>query len=210
VKGYREVMPALFRVPTIGAAGQAGNALRFALALFAGLAIGGCAANKQVAEQLLQPATPPLACGKGTPGAADCPPAASAVPPKTPPASWAPALAAAAQTPSSATDEPAKPKANPQELFVDFQPDSLTLSDREKAAIRETVTARAQSGWSRISISAARGSSGNQFDQAMVAQKRARVVNEIIPIQMIELVEFDPTLPEDTVRLEFKRPPAKS
>ena len=98
-----------------------------------------------------------------------------------------------------------------QEVYVDFQPGSLTLSDREKAAVREAVAARVLSGWSRISISAARGGTGNLFDQAIVAEKRAKVVNEIIPSKMIELVEFDPTLPEDTVRLEFKRPPpAKS
>ena len=103
-----------------------------------------------------------------------------------------------------------KAKATQQELYIDFQSDSVTLSDKEKATLREAIAAKALSGWSRITISAARGGTGNSFDQAIVAQKRAKVVNEIIPIRMIELVEFDPTLPEDTVRLEFKRPPAKS
>jgi hypothetical protein len=185
------------------------------------LALAGCSANKQSAELLLPPAgqlqqqAVQLACAAGSADKADpskCPPKPQAATPSASQPIQTGALpqqlaAAATATPPAAPD-PAKPV--PQELYIDFQPDSVTLSDKEKAALREAVAARALSGWSRISISAARGGPGNQFDQAVVAQKRARVVNEIIPIAMIELVEFDPTLPEDTVRLEFKRPPAKS
>jgi hypothetical protein len=193
------------------------------------LALAGCSANKQAADLLLPPSgqlqqqAAQLSCGAGSADKADpskCPPKpqsatqsatqpsqTGALPQQADKAPGQQFAAAATTTPPTAPD-PAKPV--PQELYIDFQPDSVTLSDKEKSALREAVAARALSGWSRVSISAARGGTGNQFDQAVVAQKRARVVNEIIPIAMIELVEFDPTLPEDTVRLEFKRPPAKS
>lgn len=100
------------------------------------------------------------------------------------------------------------PGGNParEELYIDFQPGSLTLSDREKASIKEAVGSRLLSGDVRLRISAARGGMGNQFDQAIVGGKRARLVNAMLPARMVESVEFDPSLPEDTVRLEFYRP----
>jgi hypothetical protein len=172
----------------------------------ASVLLTGCAGAKDDAAQLLTPNL--VAAAKQ---------AASTTPAETGSLSGKPVSVAlpAAQLAALAVQTPVKDDAtatssNP-ELYIDFQSDSVTLSDKEKASLREAVAARALTGWSRISISAARGGAGNQFDQAIVGQKRARAVNEIIPIAMIELVEFDPTLPEDTVRLEFKRPPpAKS
>lgn len=173
------------------------------------MVLAGCAASKDDAAALLPPF---VGAPKQQAQSAVVPPLETgSLPAKTPPTPKAAGqeVAAAMISPSGSPDE--KTKAGEQELYVDFQAESVALSDREKAALREAVAARVLSGWSRISISAARGGTGNLFDQAIKAEKRARVVNEIIPNRMIELVEFDPTLPEDTVRLEFKRPPpAKS
>ena len=173
------------------------------------LALAGCAASKDSATALLS--SPAVAAKQQTQAAKLIAPQTGSLPDKTAPGPTAAGheWAAATVQPPSLID--GKSKTGNQELYVDFQADSVTLSDKEKAALQEAVADRVLSGWSRISISAARGGAGNQFEQAIIAQKRARVVNEIIPTKMIELVEFDPTLPEDTVRLEFKRPPpAKS
>ena len=173
-------------------------------AMCAGLLLAGCAGAKDDAASLL---TPSLAASAKSQRQAGLAVGAST----SPPAPETGALPGQAGQQVAATGPDDKSNTANQEVYVDFQPGSLTLSDREKAAVREAVAARVLSGWSRISISAARGGTGNLFDQAIVAEKRAKVVNEIIPSKMIELVEFDPTLPEDTVRLEFKRPPpAKS
>ena len=180
-------------------------------ALCAGLLLAGCAGAKDDAASLL---TPNLTAQAKLQKQAELAISASAIPPGTGDLQGkGPSDTRTGGQPVAAAPPAADDKSNTanQEVYVDFQPGSVTLSDREKAVLREAVAARALSGWSRISISAARGGTGNLFDQAIVAEKRAKVVNEIIPSKMIELVEFDPTLPEDTVRLEFKRPPpAKS
>ena len=174
--------------------------------LCAGMLLAGCAGAKDDAAQLLTPNL--VAAAKQ---AASTNPSETGSLPAKPVSVALPESQLAALVLQAPADGDQKAKSSNQELYVDFQADSVTLSDKEKASLREAVAARALTGWSRVSISAARGGAGNLFDQAIVGQKRARAVNEIIPIAMIELVEFDPTLPEDTVRLEFKRPPpAKS
>lgn len=92
---------------------------------------------------------------------------------------------------------------NTEELFIDFEPAMVTLSEKEQNAIREAAAVRLAGGDKVARICAARGGSGNWFDQAVVAQKRARVVNELLPPRMVASLEFDPALPEDTVRIEF-------
>lgn len=107
---------------------------------------------------------------------------------------------------TSAAGRPAAP-APADELYLDFDVTSVTLSDREKASLRQAVAARILAGGAatRIRISAGRGGSGNLFEQAKFGEKRARGVKELLPPQVVEAIEFDPTLPEDTVRLEFKK-----
>ncbi len=95
-------------------------------------------------------------------------------------------------------------KADGAELFIDFEPGAVTLPDQSRRKIVDAVAARMLDGATRLRIVAARGGSGNMFDQAVIAQKRARVVNELLPARMVDSVEFDPMLPEDTVRIEFK------
>lgn len=95
-------------------------------------------------------------------------------------------------------------KADGAELFIDFEPGAVTLPDPARRQIVDAVAARMLDGATRLRIVAARGGSGNMFDQAVIAQKRARVVNELLPARMVDSVEFDPMLPEDTVRIEFK------
>jgi hypothetical protein len=55
----------------------------------------------------------------------------------------------------------------------------------------------------KVLIFAGRGGKGNMFDQAVVAQKRANHVKELLPRSMIVSVEFDPQQIDDTVRIEF-------
>ncbi len=95
------------------------------------------------------------------------------------------------------------PASTTEELFVDFEPSSLSLPARERQALKEAVAVRLVGGGKAVRIFAARGGQGNWFDQAVVAQQRARAVNALLPPRMEVSMEFDPSLPEDTVRIEF-------
>lgn len=117
-----------------------------------------------------------------------------------------PARGAAMPNGSPAAGQPS----SDAELFIDFEPDSVTLPERNQRAIREAVAARMLGGARRLRIVAARGGSGNMFDQAVIAQKRARAVKDMLPVRMVSSVEFDPTIPEDTVKIEFKGETATS
>ncbi|MEQ1698247.1 MAG: hypothetical protein ABL901_20650 [Hyphomicrobiaceae bacterium] len=172
------------------------------------LMLTACGMSKQESSQLLPPAV--VAEGKlraqaeaaaakslhSLPLETGSVSSASAVPPLN--GAKAPVVSSAAKTTGG--------NAAAEELYIDFLPGSVTLSDREKASIKEAVAVRLLSGEVRLRISAARGGTGNQFDQAIIADKRARIVNGILPIRMVESVEFDPNLPEETVRIEFYRP----
>ena len=108
--------------------------------------------------------------------------------------------------PAAITSNSDGTKPTTDELYIDFIPGSFTLSDREKVGIREAVAARLLSGPVRLRVAAARGGSGNLFDQATAGEKRARFVKDILPPRLVDSAEFDPSLPEDTVRIEFYRP----
>lgn len=179
----------------------------------AALQLAGCAANLALPESSAATANlpSPATTASNTPvkaGAAietgTLPPAAAAL--------VASAAAAAGNVPSTNGEIVAKPDvvpatSVPEELYIDFEPASVTLSDKEKASLREAVTAKllATGKQTKIKISAARGGTGNLFDQATFATKRARSVKEVLPPRVVETIEFDPSLPEDTVRLEFRK-----
>lgn len=197
--------------------------LMVAAYLGAVLTLTACGLSKQETAALLPPAVvaeaklraqaEAMTCAT-TPGKPACPPGAPAnipgaapletgsIPKTAQPVQSAPAVQAAA----SVTTPQSSKSASPEELYIDFQAGSVTLSEREKLAVKEAVGARVLSGDVRVRIAAARGGSGNWFDQATIADKRARFVNGILPNTMVDSVEFDPNLPEDTVRLEFYRP----
>jgi len=162
-----------------------------------------------IAEAKLRAQAEDLAC-KTSPGkSTGCPPiAVSPVPLETGsiPQTVRPPLEATLAVSAAGTPKPTAGSAGREELYIDFQPGSVTLSDREKFAIKDAVGARLLSGDVRLRISAARGGTGNLYEQATIADKRARVVNGILPNKLVDSVEFDPDLPEDTVRLEFNRP----
>lgn len=103
---------------------------------------------------------------------------------------------------TAAANAPAQPGSR-REYYVDFDPDAITLPDAARSALSAAVKANRDAGYGKIKLATARGGRGNGFDQAVIAQKRARLVNELLPSGMVVSQEFDPTLPEDTVRIEF-------
>lgn len=148
-----------------------------------------------------------LAKARGTPAGADraaaqrrpdCPPAgrkAAGIETGALPAQAVPQPAAAAAVPAAPSDV--------EELYIDFEPTAVTLADKDRQAAREAIAIRLAGGGKSARIYAARGGNGNWFDQAVIAQKRARVVKELLPNRMVSSLEFDPSLPEDMVRVEF-------
>jgi hypothetical protein len=203
-----------------------------AAALLAALAISACSLDKESAgltpAQVLaqvppekcpetpaaQPAaTQPgvadmLAKARGAPAGADR--AAAQRRPDCPPAGRKPAgIETGALPAAQAVPQPAAAAAVPaaqsdvEELYIDFEPTAVTLGDKDRQAAREAIAIRLAGGGKSARIYAARGGSGNWFDQAVIAQKRARVVKELLPNRMVSSLEFDPSLPEDMVRVEF-------
>ena len=155
--------------------------------------LASCATGNQDAAALLTPA----AGAPAQPRSAE--PANSIVTGALPAKSAVAPDAEPVVTPVSGVD------AQSNEYYIDFDPNSVSLSDREKKGIRDALKDHMASGAMRIRLLAARGGMGNEFDQAIIAEKRARLVNEILPAKVVESVEFDPTLPEDTVLIEFHR-----
>lgn len=144
-----------------------------------------------------------LAKARGTPAAAD--PAAQRRPDCTP-AARKPSGIETGALPAQAAPQPAAvagTQSDVEELYIDFEPTAVTLTDKDRQAAREAIAIRLAGGGKTARIYAARGGSGNWFDQAVIAQKRARVVKELLPNRMLSSLEFDPSLPEDMVRVEF-------
>ena len=88
------------------------------------------------------------------------------------------------------------------DLTLDFDSETAPISAKDKRAIAEML-AKKGGATSKVRIFAGRGGNGNMFDQAVVAQKRANRVKELLPIGMVVSVEFDPLQIDDTVRIEF-------
>jgi hypothetical protein len=103
----------------------------------------------------------------------------------------APVTAPGSVVPSKGTD-----------LTIDFDSETAPISPKDKRAIAEMVSKKAAAS-SKVLIFAGRGGKGNMFDQAVVAQKRANHVKQLLPPGMVVSVEFDPQQIDDTVRIEF-------
>jgi hypothetical protein len=88
------------------------------------------------------------------------------------------------------------------DLTIDFDSETAPISPKDKRAIAEMLTKRAGTT-DKVRIFAGRGGKGNMFDQAVVAQKRANHVKQLLPASMVVSVEFDPQQIDDTVRIEF-------
>jgi hypothetical protein len=102
---------------------------------------------------------------------------------------------------SNATAGPSFPSKG-GDLTIDFDSETAPVSPKDKRAIAEML-AKKGSSTGRIKIFAGRGGNGNMFDQAVVAQKRANRVKELLPPSVVVSVEFDPQQIDDTVRIEF-------
>jgi hypothetical protein len=88
------------------------------------------------------------------------------------------------------------------DLTIDFDSETAPISPKDKRAIADMLAKKGSSA-SKVRIFAGRGGNGNMFDQAVVAQKRANRVKELLPPSMVVSVEFDPQQIDDTVRIEF-------
>ena len=88
------------------------------------------------------------------------------------------------------------------DLTLDFDGDTAPISPKDKRAIADMLAKKGKST-SQVRILAGRGGRGNMFDQAVVAQRRANSVRDLLPTGMVVSVEFDPLQVDDTVRVEF-------
>jgi hypothetical protein len=88
------------------------------------------------------------------------------------------------------------------DLTIDFDSETAPISPKDKRAIADMLSKKGSTA-SKVRIFAGRGGNGNMFDQAVVAQKRANRVKELLPPGMVVSVEFDPQQIDDTVRIEF-------
>ncbi len=102
-----------------------------------------------------------------------------------------PAASTGSVVPSKGTD-----------LTIDFDSDTTPVSPKDKRTITDFVSKKSNAA-RKVRIFAGRGGKGNMFDQAVVAQKRANHVKQLLPPGMVVSVEFDPQQIDDTVRIEF-------
>jgi hypothetical protein len=109
---------------------------------------------------------------------------------------------------TSSQQVPAGSAANPiipskgSDLTIDFDSETAPISPKDQRAIADMLAKKGGSA-TKVRIFAGRGGNGNMFDQAVVAQKRANRVKELLPPAMVVSVEFDPQQIDDTVRIEF-------
>lgn len=89
------------------------------------------------------------------------------------------------------------------DLTVTFEASAKALGEKERRVVAAAGRAHKKAGGREIRIYAGAGSTGNPFDQMVVAQNRARHVRTLLPTDMLLLVEYDPSQDEDTVRIEF-------
>jgi hypothetical protein len=94
-------------------------------------------------------------------------------------------------------------KSKSGDLTIDFDSETAPVSPKDQRAIAAMLAAKKGGSANKIRIFAGRGGNGNMFDQAVVAQKRANRVKELLPPGMVVSVEFDPQQIDDTVRIEF-------
>jgi hypothetical protein len=87
------------------------------------------------------------------------------------------------------------------DLTIDFDSETAPVSPKDKRVIADMLAKKGKA--SKVRIFAGRGGGGNMFDQAVVAQRRANSVKELLPPGMVVSIEFDPLQVDDTVRIEF-------
>lgn len=107
--------------------------------------------------------------------------------------------AAPADAPSNAVAGAAR------ELTIEFDGDETRLTDKDKAALSSLVAANRKAGSRSVRLQAGRGGAGNIFEQAVVAERRARLVKRQLPPDLSVSIEFDPAQADDTVRVEFSK-----
>lgn len=88
-------------------------------------------------------------------------------------------------------------------MTIEFIGDDERLASKDKAALSSFVASNRSAGRRTVRIFAGRGGGGNVFEQVVLAQKRARTVQAMLPSNIHVFIEFDPALADDTVRLEF-------
>ncbi len=92
-----------------------------------------------------------------------------------------------------------------RELTIEFDGDDARLTDKDKAAVASLVAANRKAGSKVVRLQAGRGGGGNIFEQAVLAERRARLVKRLLPPDLSVSVEFDPAQADDTVRVEFSK-----
>jgi hypothetical protein len=109
-----------------------------------------------------------------------------------------------AQLVATSSPAPAAPSgpSKGSDLTIDFDSETAPISPKDKRAIADMLAKRAATT-GKVRIFAGRGGKGNMFDQAVVAQKRANHVKQLLPPSMVVSLEFDPQQIDDTVRIEF-------
>ncbi|MEW6255908.1 MAG: hypothetical protein AB1592_08120, partial [Pseudomonadota bacterium] len=122
----------------------------------------------------------------------------------------APAAASPRANPAPATaSKPAPPPpepAEPKPIFeITFDGIEEEPSPLVKEALAKKIKASRLSAKSEVTILTGPGPGTNAFEQAVLANKRARTVRSLLPEGWkIEQV-YDPTFPPDTVRLVLGR-----
>lgn len=91
------------------------------------------------------------------------------------------------------------------ELTVEFNADEERVAPKDKPALSSFIASNRTAGRKSVRIYAGRGGGGNVFEQAVLAQKRARAVQSMLPSNVAVSIEFDPGQADDTVRLEFDK-----
>lgn len=115
--------------------------------------------------------------------------------------------ASAAPPPSAAKLPPSPPEpAEPKPIFeITFDGTEEEPSPLVKEALAKKIKASRLSAKSEVTILTGPGPGTNAFEQAVLANKRARTVRSLLPEGWkIEQV-YDPTFPPDTVRLVLGR-----
>ncbi|MEW6125216.1 MAG: hypothetical protein AB1698_21635 [Pseudomonadota bacterium] len=149
--------------------------------------------------------------GEGTPGQSAAAPATGAAPGETTGSIGAPAAAPAATTataprPASVPAAPPPEPAEPKPIFeITFDGTEEEPAGLVKEALAKKIKGSRLSAKSEVTILTGPGPGTNAFEQAVLANKRARNVRSLLPegwqIQQV----YDPSFPPDTVRIVLGR-----
>lgn len=104
---------------------------------------------------------------------------------------------------ASADASPAATRSAAQDLMIEFDGDEARVAAKDRAALAALARHNRDAGRKVARIHAGRGGAGNVFEQAILAQQRARAVQDLLPKDVKATIDFDPELADDTVRIEF-------